>query len=206
NAEGMEAPPMLQVPLEIAFHNMESSDWAEEEIRARVADLQRLYGRLVSCRVRIDQRAKDLTGTIPPVVHIELGIPGHSDLVVSPEPDNLLRKYRHPDLHKAINEAFRIAERQLCDLKEQRNGRTKAGDHDTENQSLGTIAEITPDEDFGFLMTKEGGLLYFHRNALLTGDFDDLQRGDDVYYNEDVGDTGPIATKVRVKTKNLSAE
>jgi cold shock CspA family protein len=192
---------MLQVPLEIAFHNMESSDWAEDEIRARVADLVRLYGRLVSCRVRIDQRAKDLTGTIPPVVHIELGIPGRSDLVVSHEPDHLLRKYRHPDLQKAINEAFRIAERQLCDLKEQRDGRTKAGDHDTENQSLGTIAEITPDEDFGFLMTKEGGLLYFHRNALLTGDFDDLERGDDVYYNEDVGDTGPIATKVRVKAR-----
>src|SRR5216683_8210699 len=66
---------MLQVPLEIAFHNIESSPWAEQEIRARVSELERLYDRLVSCRVRIDQRAKDLTGTIPPVVHIELGIP-----------------------------------------------------------------------------------------------------------------------------------
>ncbi len=197
---------MLQVPLEIAFHNIESSEWAEQEIRARVADLERLYGRLMSCRVRIDQRAKDLTGTIPPVVHIELGIPGRADLVVSHEPDHLLRKYQHPDLHKAINEAFRIAERQLCDLKEQRNGRTKVGDHDTGNQSLGQVAEITPDEDFGFLMTKEGGLLYFHRNSLLNADFDHLERGDDVYYNEDVGDTGPIATKVRVKAKNLGAE
>jgi hypothetical protein len=69
-------------------------------------------------------------------VHIELGIPGRTDLVVSHEPDHLLRKYQ-PDLHKAINEAFRIAERQLLDLKEQRDGRTKIGDHDTENQSLG---------------------------------------------------------------------
>jgi ribosome-associated translation inhibitor RaiA len=123
-------PPMLQVPLEIAFHNIESSPWAEREIRARVAELERLYDRLVSCRVRIDQRAKDLTGTIPPVVHIELGIPGRTELVVSHEPDHLLRKYQHPDLHKAINEAFRIAERQLLDLKEQRDGRTKIGDHD----------------------------------------------------------------------------
>ena len=32
---------MLQVPLEIAFHNIESSDWAEQEIRARVAELER---------------------------------------------------------------------------------------------------------------------------------------------------------------------
>src|SRR5215471_10294101 len=141
-------PPMLQVPLEIAFHNIESSRWAEQEIRARVAELERLYDRLVSCRVRIDQRAKDLTGTIPPVVHIELGIPGRTDLVVSHEPDHLLRKYQHPDLHKAINEAFRIAELQLLDLKEQRDGRTKIGGHDTENQSLGQVAEITPEQDF----------------------------------------------------------
>lgn len=197
---------MPQVPLEIAFHNIESSEWAEQEIRERAADLEKLYGRLVSCRVRIDQRAKDLTGTIPPVVHIELGIPGRPDLVVSHEPEHLLRKYQHPDLRKAIHEAFRIAERQLLALKEKRDGRTKVGGHDAENQFLGQVAEITPAQDFGFLMTKEGGLLYFHRNSLLTGDFDDLKRGDDVYYNEDVGDTGPIATKVRVKAKSLAAE
>src|SRR5215470_20046117 len=143
---------MLQMSLEISFHNIASSQQAEDEIRARVADLERIYGRLTSCRVRIDQRAKDRTGTIPPVVHIELGIPGRRDLVVSHEPDHLLRKYRHPDLHKAINESFRIAERQLLDLKQQRDGRTKIGDHDTENQSLGQVAEITPEQDFGFLL------------------------------------------------------
>ena len=190
----------MQVPLEISFHNIESSSRAEQEIRARIADLERLYDRLVSCRVRIDQRAKDVTGTIPPVVHIELGIPGHPNLVVSHEPDHLLRKYQHPDLHKAINEAFRIAERRLLDLKEQREGRNKAPMHDSENQFLGQIAEVTPDQDFGYLLTKEGGLLYFHRNSVLSGDFDHMVRGDAIYYNEDVGDTGPIATKVRVKS------
>jgi ribosome-associated translation inhibitor RaiA len=144
---------MLQVPLEIAFHNLESSPAVEEEIRARVSELERRYDRLTSCRVRIDQRNKDLTGTIPPVVHIEMGIPGHGDVVVSHEPDHLLRKYQRPDLHKAINEAFRIAERRLLDIKEQR------------------------------------------------GDFDHLSRGDEVHYNDDIGDTGPIATKVRVKER-----
>jgi ribosome-associated translation inhibitor RaiA/cold shock CspA family protein len=189
----------MQVPLEIAFHNIESSDWAEQEIRTRVADLERIYDRLISCRVRIDQRNKDLTGTIPPVVHIELGIPGRGEIVVSHEPDHLLRKYQHPDLHKAINEAFRVAERRLYDLKEQLDDRSKGVAHDAENQSLGQIAEVRPEQDFGFLLTKEGGLLYFHRNSVLTGDFDRLSRGDEVHYNEAIGDTGPIATKVRVR-------
>jgi cold shock CspA family protein/ribosome-associated translation inhibitor RaiA len=188
----------MQVPLEIAFHNIEHSDWAEQEVRARVADLERLYDRLTSCRIRIDQRATNSNGTIPPVVRIEMGIPGGKDLVVSHEPDHLQRKFQRPDLHNAINEAFRVAERRLLDLKEQREGRSKDAHHDSENQSLGQVAEIDPAGDFGFVMTKEGGLLYFHRNALLSGDFEKLERGDEVHYVEDAGDTGPIASKVRV--------
>src|SRR5689334_693157 len=191
----------MQVPLEIAFHNIESTPWAEELIRARVRELEEIYGRLNSCRVGVDQRAQNARGTIPPVVHIELGIPGRKELVVSHEPDHLQRKFQRPDLRNAIHEAFRIAERQLRDLKEQRAGRTKKSDEDSENQSLGQVAELAPERDQGFLMTKEGGLLYFHRNVLLSGDFEKLSRGDELYYIEDVGDTGPIATKVRVKGK-----
>jgi cold shock CspA family protein len=194
---------MLQVPLEISFHNIESSEWAEREIKERVAELERLYGRLNSCRVRIDQRAKDLTGTIPPVVHIELGIPGRKELVVSHEPEHLLRKYQHPDLHRAISEAFRIAERRLLDLKNERVDRNKAVTHEAEQQFLGQVAEIDHDRDFGFLLTKEGGLLYFHRNAVLDGDFDGLERGDQVHYVETLGDSGPVASKVRSKSTNV---
>jgi len=192
----------LQVPLEIGFHNIESSDWAENEIRSRVAKLEKIYERLVSCRVRVDQRANNSNGTIPPVVHIELGIPGRKDLVVSHEPDHLQRKFQTPDLHTAIHEAFRIAEDQLAVFKTKLDGRTKTGFHDAENQFLGQIAELTPTEDFGFLMTNEGGLLYFHRNSLLAGDFDALERGDEVYYVEGLGDTGPTASKVWVKAQD----
>jgi ribosome-associated translation inhibitor RaiA/cold shock CspA family protein len=189
----------MQVPLEIAFHNIDSSEWAEEEIRRRVDDLETLYGRLTSCRVRVDQRAQNSNETIPPVVRIEMGIPGRRDLVVSHEPDHLQRKYQRPDLFKAIREAFHIAERQLVELKKQREGRTKELHHDSEQQFLGQVAEKRPGEDFAFLMTKEGSLLYFHRNSVLTGDFDALTTGDEVYYVEAMGDTGPTAAKVRVK-------
>jgi ribosome-associated translation inhibitor RaiA/cold shock CspA family protein len=189
----------MQIPPDISFHNIESSDWADEDIRARIAGLERIYDRLITCRVHVDQRARNSTGTIPPVVHIEMGIPGRPDLVVSHEPEHLQRKYQRPDLHKAINEAFRLAERQLLDLKEVRKGRTKDARHASENQSLGQVAELAPEKESGFIQTKEGGLLYFHRNALLSGEFEDLKCGDAVHYVEDVGDTGPLATKVRLK-------
>ncbi|MCW5695951.1 MAG: HPF/RaiA family ribosome-associated protein [Bauldia sp.] len=188
----------MQVPLELAFHHVDPTEWAEVEIRERIDKLEKLYGRLVSARVRIERHNN--THGVPPVVHIELGIPGRADLIVSHEPERLQRRYQTPDLRNAIHEAFRVAERQLLELKEQRHGRTKEGYHDDVNQYLGQVAEMHPADDHGFLLTKEGGLLYFHRNSLLTGDFDRLKTGDEVRYVEEVGDTGPIATKVRVKT------
>jgi ribosome-associated translation inhibitor RaiA/cold shock CspA family protein len=190
----------MQVPLEIAFHNVEHSDWAEDEIRSHVARLEEIYKRLTSCRVRVDQRATNTHQTIPPVVRIEIGLPGHRDIVVAHEPDHLQRKFQRPDLHNAINEAFRVAERQLSEFKDKLADRTKSAlTHEAANEFLGQVAEMAPEKDHGFVMTKEGGLLYFHRNAVLIGDFDRLRRGDAVSYVEEVGDTGPIATKIRVK-------
>ena len=124
----------MQVPLEITFHNMESSDWAEQEIRARVDDLESIYDRLTSCRVRVDQRATNSNDTIPPVVRIEIGIPGRKDLVVAHEPDRLQLKFQRPDLHNAINEAFRIAERQLSEYKDRLKDHTKELRHEAGQQ------------------------------------------------------------------------
>jgi cold shock CspA family protein len=73
--------------------------------------------------------------------------------------------------------------------------------HDAENKFLGRVAEMHPDKDFGFILTKEGALLYFHRHSVLSGDFDALRIGEEVTYVEDVGDTGPTAAKVRVKNQ-----
>ena len=189
----------MQAPIEIAFHNIEKADWAENAIRDHVARLEQMFDRLTTCRVRVDQRANNANNTIPPVVRIELSVPGHRDIVVAHEPDRLQRKFQAPDLHNAINEAFRIAERRLGQFKDQLKDRTAAGRHEAANEMLGQIVEITPAEDFGFLLTASGGLLYFHRNSVLTGDFDRLEVGDQIHYVEEMGDTGPIATKVRVK-------
>ncbi|HWV42786.1 HPF/RaiA family ribosome-associated protein [Pseudorhodoplanes sp.] len=190
----------MQVPLEIAFHNLDHSDWAEDQIRDHVARLEDIYNRLTSCRVRVDQRANNANQTIPPVVRIEIGIPGYKDIVVSHEPEHLQRRFQRPDLHNAINEAFRIAERQLSEFKERLADRKTALTHEAANEFLGQVAEVQAERDHGFVLTKEGGLLYFHRNAVLVGDFDRLKRGDAVSYVEEVGDTGPIATKVRLRS------
>lgn len=191
----------MDIPLQIAFHRLPKPDWAENEIRERVDKLTKLHDRIVGCRVTVDQRAGVADGSIPPVVRIELSLPGTGPIVVAYEPERLQKKFQVPELGNAINDAFGLAERKLSEFKELRTGRTKEPHHDTQRQFLGQVAEMHADEDHGFLMTKEGGLLYFHRNAMLGGDFDGLQRGDEVRYVEEIGDTGPLATKVRIAAR-----
>lgn len=192
----------MQVPLEITFRNIASSDSAEAAIRDHVQRLERIFGRITACRVRVDQRNQNANETIPPVVHIEISVPGHKDIVVAHESDHLQRKFQAPDVRNAINEAFRIAERRLSKYKDKLtdHGVAERG-HEASNEFRGQIAELTPEKDFGYVMTKEGGLLYFHRNSLLSGDFDHLRRGDEVSYVEQAGDTGPTASKVRPVNK-----
>ncbi|WP_011582087.1 MULTISPECIES: HPF/RaiA family ribosome-associated protein [Chelativorans] len=192
----------MQVPLQIAFHKAEKSDWAEQEIRARVDKLQTYHDRIIGCRVTVDQRARNVEGTLPPVVRIEISLPGTAPVIVAYEPDRLQQKYQSPDLGNAINDAFNLAERRLAQIKEARDGRNKDGHHDSQRQFLGQVAQLYPNEDHGFLLTNEGSSLYFHRNSLLQGDFDQLKVGDEVRYVEEVGDTGPLATKVRVISNN----
>jgi len=189
----------MQVPLEIAFRNIETSDYAEDAIRDHVKRLEQIFDRIIACRVWVDQRNQNSNDTIPPVVHIEISVPGHKSIVVAHQPDHLQRKYQAPGLHNAINEAFRIAEQRLSKFKDKLtdHGVAERG-HEAANEFRGQIAELTPEQDFGYVMTKEGSLLYFHRNSLLSGDFDHLHRGDQVSYIEQAGDTGPTASKVRV--------
>ena len=189
----------MQIPAEISFRNCKGSAAAEDDIRDHIDRLQRIYGRMTTVRVRVDQSNQNAADTIPPVVHIEISVPGHKDIVVAHEPDHLQRKYQAPELRNAINEAFRIAERQLSKYKDKLTDHGGAAmRHEAASEFRGQVAELTPGEDFAFLMTKEGALLYFHRNSMLAGDFDRLHRGDEVSYIEAMGDNGPTASKVRV--------
>jgi ribosomal subunit interface protein len=108
----------MQKPVEITFHNIESSDAVETAIRGHVARLERIYGRMTTCRVRVDQSNQNANESMPPVVHIDILVPGHKDIVVAHTADHLQRKYQAPDLHNAINEAFRMAERRLSKYKD----------------------------------------------------------------------------------------
>ena len=183
----------MDVPLEIRFHGMDSSESVEERIREKVAKLERKYGRLVACRIGVEMpHRQHRTGNVYEV-HIELSVPGN-DLVVSKEPHALGERYKNPDIYQAINAAFDAAERQLQQFKEKQYGEVKV--HDGDMQLTGTVSDVRAEQGYGFLDNAQGGQIWFHRNAVMDGALEDMKVGDRVHYVETVGVTGPQASKV----------
>lgn len=182
----------MEIPLELAFHGLDHSDWAEAEIRRRVDRLARLHDRLTAVRVRVepDGRPRHPANTF--AVHVEMSVPGSADLVVSQEPHRAKQRYREPTLRTIIRDTFDTAERRLLAAKRQVNDAGKP----QEAEMRGQISQVLHSRDHGFLINNAGSQLYFARDALVRGDFDSLRQGDPVYYVETVGDSGPIAKKV----------
>jgi ribosome-associated translation inhibitor RaiA/cold shock CspA family protein len=181
----------MQEPLEIAFHNLEPSAALEADIRERFAKLEKLYDRMTSCRISVEALHKQhRTGNVFEV-HIDMLVPG-GELVVSKQPQKAKERFANPDVYVSVREAFKAAERQLLQYKRQLAGEVKQ----REPLFQGQVAEMYPDEDYGYLLTAEGALLYFNRNAVLNGDFDQFARGDVVHYIQSDGETGPTAVKV----------
>lgn len=187
----------MDSPLEITFHNMRSSDVIEGDIRKRVTKLEKLYGRMVSCRVSIEARTRQHhTGNVYEV-HVDMRVPrGH--LVVSKEPHHVGERHANTDVKASIRDAFDAAEAQLRSFGKKQGGEAKSH----ASPLHGSVAELFADRDYGFILTSEGARLYFHRNSVMNGGFDKLKRGDTVQFVEDMGDTGPTASKVWPAEKN----
>ena len=66
----------MEIPLELAFHGLDHSDWAATEIRKRVGKLVRLHDRMTAVRVRVELEGRQhRTGNLF-VVRIEMRLPG----------------------------------------------------------------------------------------------------------------------------------
>ena len=80
----------------------------------------------------------------------------------------------HSDLAFAINDAFKRARRRLQDHARRLEGQVKRH----ESQPIGTVTRLDGSGEFGFLESGDGREIYFHRNSVLNGDFDELRVGD----------------------------
>lgn len=183
----------MKTPLELSFHNVEPSDAIRARVEERVERLQRFFQGIISCRVSIEVPAKSQFNTIFYSVHIFLSVPGQ-EIVVSgaPRPD----ASQHTDVYVAIRDAFNVAERRLKDyagrLREPRRAEARV------EPPGATIAQLFPEDGYGFLETDDGRRIYFHQNAVVNQDFADLDVGLAVQFAESQGDEGPQASTVRI--------
>jgi cold shock CspA family protein/ribosome-associated translation inhibitor RaiA len=181
-------------PLEMAFHNVQPSTSVELELRRQVERLERRFGRLIGCRVTVEkQQNQHRTGNLF-AVHLTLSVPGQ-DLVVSHQPQKAKERRANPDIHASIRDTFNAAERQLESFK----GRLRSDTSAPSAAALsGQVALIEPGQDHGFILTSSGSQVYFHRDSVTNGRFEDLREGDLVHYVEEQGSAGPTATKIRL--------
>ena len=186
----------MKLPVEITFRDMPVSEALEENIREKVGKLEQFCDHITSCRVLIETSHRHQHKGNLYHVRIDLTVPGQ-ELVVSRDPSD---NQSHTDAYVAVRDAFAAARRQLEKYVRSNRRETKA--HRAAGGNGGTppgrIMELIPMQDYGRILTHEGREIYFHRNSLVNADFDKLEVGDTVRFNEEMGDEGPQASAVHL--------
>lgn len=177
----------MQLPLQITFHQLPTSPALEAYVRRWVDDLEKLFDRIISCRVLIEAPHRHHHQGRLYRVRIELGVPGER-IVVRRSPDE---HAAHLDAHVAVRDAFREARRQLEEFVRRMRGAVKAHVRPLH----GWVAHIEPDLKFGRIETEDGRDIYFHRNSVIGG-IEQLEIGAEVRLHEERGIEGPQATTV----------
>ena len=158
-------------------------------IEREAARLERFSNRITACRVVVRGRSgRHRQGELYDV-RIHIVVPGHEDIVVDRNPP---ADHAHEDPYVSIRDAFSAARRRLQDHDRRAAGQVKSH----ESAPHGWIDRISREDGFGFIRTSDGREIYFHRNAVLDGDFDTLEPGAGVRFAEEEGEKGPQASTV----------
>jgi ribosome-associated translation inhibitor RaiA len=111
----------MEIPLQITFRAMPHSESLETQVRRRAAKLERIFQRLMSCRVVLEAAHRRRRHGKRYRVSIDLGLP-RGEIAVSHAPgDDRNVEDAHAIVDEAFDEAFRRLEewvrRQRGDVK-----------------------------------------------------------------------------------------
>jgi len=180
----------MKTPVQITFHQVPRQEFAETIIREAAEGLDQFFDDILGCRVVVDApHRRQHTGNIYKV-RVDVSVPG-AELVVNREPGN---REAHRDLIVAINDAFRVIERKLEHYAQERRGEVKQDSA----PPRAVVAELFPEDGYGFLETYDGHSIYFHKNSVLNGAFNRLRVGTEVRFAEEEGEKGPQASTIEI--------
>jgi ribosomal subunit interface protein len=179
----------MKLPLQVTFRNMDPSEAMEANVREKAEKLDHFYDQIMSCRVVVEAHHKHHREGNLYHVRIDLKVPDE-EIVVSREHD---LHHSHADAYVAIRDAFDAARRQLEDYVRRRRQDVKTH----EAPSHGFISRMERALDYGIITTNDGREIYFHRNSVLDGTFDEFTTGTEVRFDEEKGEKGPQASTVK---------
>jgi hypothetical protein len=114
----------MNLPLQIQFHNTQPIEDVEFHIRRELAELEKFYNRLVSCRVDVEAPEHPRAGSLSEI-RIEFGVPAkdaatraevRGGVPIKEDTERLEVKAQHKDVTMAVHAAFNIARRRLEDF------------------------------------------------------------------------------------------
>ena len=186
----------MQIPVQITFRGMDTSPAVEARIRDKVRKLETFHDRITSCRVVVEAPHRRHQKGKLYLVSVDVTVPG-SELVVN---TGKRFNHSHEDVYVALRDAFNAIRRQLEDHARASRGQVKS--HDVPPH--GVVLRLFPDH--GFIGTADQGEIYFHRNSVVDGHFDNLMEGVEVRFAATEGEKGLQATTVHVLGKQPVAE
>ena len=180
----------MQLPIQIVFRNMERSESIEDRVRERAKKLESFCDRIISCRVVIELPHRHHVHGNKFLVRVDITVPD-KEIVVNRESQ---AHEAYADIDAALRDAFESARRHLEDYVRRRRHHVKEHSH----SPTGRITQLLPEKDHGFITTPNGREIYFHANAIINRDFDQLKLGSEVTFTEEQADKGPNASSLKV--------
>ena len=183
----------MQRALEIAFRDLDPSDFIRNLVEERVERLEKFHPHIIGCRVVVEAPHRSAEGHNPAIgISVEVDVPARPRLVAKDMAEQRAMKGDHL---AAINRAFEAIERQLEEQKDKQRGEVK---HHENARQTGSVVRLFPEQAYGFIEIAGGPELYFTRNAVMNGGFDQLNVGTMVQVTQATGEgpMGPQASSV----------
>ncbi|MGI6457534.1 MAG: HPF/RaiA family ribosome-associated protein [bacterium] len=188
----------MQVPLEIHYRNVVKTPEIENLIREKAEKLERVCDHIISCRVAVEKPQEFQKSGNPYRVRLDIRVPPEHEIIINRDYNN---EEMHLPVETVIRNAFRVAWRRLEDLVQKQQGVVKS--HAGE-QAVAYVVSIFPEKGYGFIQSPFGYEVYFHKNSVLNGEFDNLDIGSPVRYVEAEGEKGPQASTVEVLPQSIT--
>lgn len=184
----------MQLPLQITIRDIPHSPVLEGHIEKKAQKLNKIYNRIMACRITVEFATKHRHQGNLFNVRIDLTVPGE-ELPVT--------KNTNEDVYVALRDAFNDAKRRLAEFASRQNGDGVI--HHAKIPLTGVIARIFSEQGYGFIETLDGHEVYFHESVVKPKPtFKKLNVGAQVRFLEEQGEKGPQASKVKIIEERTS--